>query len=382
MISLFASLYVVAAVECLPQLLVPSDYNVASGQDSTIAFNWNSPQTEIATSDLPTILPYQFGSIAGLEGLAQTSSILPQNPANLFSYNPQTSVKSDAPSNPADSSSSAFVSSENGLPKLPGSPAVIDTSSQDSSDPNSVYSEQGPTESDEDLRVAGLEFVIPKVVPELNIPKGGIIPSGSDVAPPVPNPNPNPGDSVDWTHIKPDDVLDDKEVEHKPDCTKLNFFNTRLAMCCNGGPPTLRGTRGTKLDLKKIGRRSGCVLWDTLNPICWSPYNRVCCFCVDRRSWAYDCYSPYYSAKVDHYPSTNYPSNPVPGPAYRIFSTDDKLAEVGSSTSPLPERARWRGRSPTAPPKSQVGQYGGSQPHYGFCPDEYLKSLGIKPKAY
>lgn len=266
MISLFiAGLFVVAAVDSLPQLIQPFDQTLVGSPDSTIAYNPDSPQNAIGTFDSPTNPPNFFGSTAGLEDLtkstetAQMSSVLSKNPATWFSYNLPNSDVSAAPNTPSNSDvSSGSVVSYNAN----DSPKSLDTLT--SNDQTPISSIKGVPDTPGEDELVAQEGVIPEgVLPKFGSP-GGITPSGSDVTTPVPD---SAISNPDWSYTDVERYPRiDGEENHEPDCTQLNGYNPRIAMCCTRGPPFIRGSYKTSptgqsiLDPTKLTRRGNCDL--------------------------------------------------------------------------------------------------------------------------
>lgn len=234
-------------VNSLPQLVDTLDYSTTGSIGSTIAFDSNSPQNEIAESDFPTNHPNLSRGPADLDDLtkstenAQMSSVQFNNPGTLFSYSPSAESSSDSnatsnadvsfgsDSSPTDSYWLAFISPDERLPDNAG----------------------------DDPKIAQ-ELLIPEVVPEIGVPRG-VLPNGADVTPPVPN-SPNNDPSLDWTHVEQYPILDVNEAQHPPDCTKLKGYNPRTAMCCEAGPPRLQGSKQGEVNPQKSTRRKRCIL--------------------------------------------------------------------------------------------------------------------------
>ncbi|MCJ1469435.1 hypothetical protein MMC07_008068 [Pseudocyphellaria aurata] len=408
MISLFiiAGLYVAATVDSFPQLIQPFDQNSVGSSDGPIAFNFNSdsPQDNaIGRFDSLTNPSNFWGSTAGLEDLtkstenAQTSPVLSNDPALWLSYNLPTSEVSAAPNTPSDAEvlaapntpSNSDVSSGSVVPyNANDSPKPPDSLTANDQTPISSVKEVPDTPGEDEL--VAQELVIPKggIFPEIGVPRG-IIPSSSDVTPPVQDTTVDP--DLTWTHVEPYPRIEGEE-KHEPDCTQLKGHNPRKPMCCTKGPPFQRGSYKTGqsiLDLQKLTRRGNCDLWKPNLPSCFSPFNRFCCFCRDKRKWAYDCYSPYFRfLEFDTVPNAakpNLPSKAQPGPATHHLSPAEVAAELGNGLLGIPIRPGrefWEGPQggPTGSTRGPGRQHVGSEPREGSCSREYLEHYGVKYK--
>lgn len=224
----FAVLSAVTVADSVPQLTDLLDQNYLA---STIAFNPDSPQNEIAKSEFSTNPTDLYGSSADPKDLtestdnAQISSFLSNNLATLVTYDP------NAPSNPN------------------GSPDSIIPSHSDATLLTSDQTLPSTTEDDSKIaqEVVPLNEVLPKTVPGVAIPPGGdIILAPSDWR------DLKPGDTFDAkpdTAVEPD-VGEDDPVECDPD---------RWSFCCwLPAPDPVNGQISYRGNLKLFDVRRDC----------------------------------------------------------------------------------------------------------------------------